>query len=313
MIISASRRTDIPAFYSKWFMNRLSDGYVLVNNPMNRKQISKIPLNPASTECIVFWTKNPLPLLPELKKIDQLGYKYYFQFTLTSYNKTIESSVPKKTILIDTFKRLADQIGNEKVIWRYDPILTTDVFHHDYHLEWFHYLAERLSGYTEKCIISFLDIYKKCERNMKGIQLSTMSQNERVSLAGKLSSISKKYNIVMESCAEDMDMSSIGISHGKCIDDSLISRINKSTIALDKDKNQRDACGCVKSVDIGSYNCCKHNCVYCYANYSKKSVEKNTISHDPKSPLIYGQLQGDEKITTKKITTSKKIQLSLFE
>ena len=312
MIISASRRTDIPAFYSKWFMNRLKEKFVLVRNPVNRKQISKIPLSPEFVECIVFWTKNPLPLLPELETIDQLGYKYYFQFTLTSYNKTIEPNVPKKTILIDSFKKLSYKIGKEKVIWRYDPILISDVFHYNYHLEWFHYMAEQLSGYTDKCIISFLDVYKKCERNMKEIALAKVSQKDRTSLAGELASISKSFGIVMASCAEDIDLSSIGISHGKCIDDSLISKINHRTIEIEKDKNQRDACGCVKSIDIGAYNCCKHNCVYCYANYSRNAVESNTVLHDPSSPLIYGCLQGDESISTKKIESFTQSQLPLF-
>ncbi len=312
MIISASRRTDIPAFYSTWFINRLREKYVLVRNPMNRKQVSKIPLLPELTDCIVFWTKNPLPLLEKLREIDDLGYTYYFQFTLTSYSSSIECNVPQKSLLIDIFRRLAERIGREKVIWRYDPILISDKISFDYHLKWFEYIAGRLEGYTDKCKISFLDLYKKCERNMKDIVLPAFDTSEKLSIAEKLFLIARAYNITVESCAEDRDLARGGVLPGKCIDETLISQLTGKRLIGNKDKGQRQDCGCVESIDIGSYNCCNHNCLYCYANENRGLVEKNVRLHDPAAPLIYGKLLGDENITRKNSRSLSDPQLDLF-
>jgi len=312
MIISASRRTDIPAFYSKWFMNRIKDKYVYVKNPFNTKQISKIPLLPESTDCIVFWTKNAQNLMPFLDEIESMGYNYYFQFTLTSYDSSIERGVPKKAYIIDTFKKLSDTIGKKKVVWRYDPVFLTDQFNVSYHIKWYEYLANQLGDYTEKCIFSFIDMYKKCENNLKNIQLDTLSEQIKDNLVRNFSEIANAHSLKLESCAQEESFEKYGVYHGKCIDDELISRIIKRPLIIGKDKNQREQCGCVTSVDIGTYNTCKNFCRYCYANYSEKNVIKNTESHDEHSPLITGFPTGEEKITERKIAKSKNIQLSLF-
>ena len=167
MILSASRRTDIPAFYADWFLNRLREGYVLVRNPMNYHQVSKVRLAPENVDCIVFWTKNPSHFIEKLPEIDNLGYRYYFQFTLNPYDRSIEENLPDKNVLVETFLRLSDQCGPEKVIWRYDPIFVGDDYPVDYHAEQFARLANRLEGYTEKCIFSFLDPYAKIQKTIK--------------------------------------------------------------------------------------------------------------------------------------------------
>jgi len=294
MIISASRRTDTPAFYSEWFLNRIREGYLMVRNPMNIHQVSKISLSPENVDCIVFWTKNPKPMLDKLSELN--NYKYYFQFTLTSYDKSIEPNVPEKKYLINTFRELSNLIGKEKVIWRYDPILTTDKFNVDYHIKWFEVLAKKLSGYTQRCVISFIDLYKKTERNLKGINLVPISIETMHEIACNFSLIASRYNISIETCSEDIDFSKYNIKHGKCIDDELISRITGKRLISRKDPNQRSACGCIKAIDIGAYDTCKHNCIYCYANINRDVVMKNTQLHNVKSPLLYGQLNEKDKI-----------------
>ena len=182
MILSVSRRSDIPAFYSKWFMNRLREGFVYTVNPMNRKQVSNIKLTPHDIECIVFWTKNPANLIPHLGEIDDLGYHYYFQFTLTSYDKNVECNVPKKEHIINTFQKLSKLIGSEKIIWRYDPIFFSDKYTFEYHAKWFRYITQQLEGFTQKCTISFFDMYKKCERNMKHLKPKNISTGIEIDL-----------------------------------------------------------------------------------------------------------------------------------
>ena len=312
MIISASRRTDIPAFYSEWFLKRLKEGFLYVKNPFNANQISKIDLSPNIVECIVFWSKNPESIIRHLQEINELGYKYYFQFTVTSYDKSIELYVPKKEKVISTFKKLADNIGPDKVIWRYDPILLTDKFNYDYHVKWFEYLAKKLSQHTKKCVISFIDMYKKCERNLSDVHLNNIDISLKNSLANSLSEIAKSYNLLIQSCAEEDDFSEFNIPHGKCIDDDLISKIIGAKIDVNKDKTQRKECCCVTSIDIGAYNTCKHGCKYCYANYSQKTVNKNCHSHDVNSPLLAGVLTGNEKITTRKMVSFLNKQKTLF-
>jgi hypothetical protein len=299
MIISASRRTDIPAFYPEWFVNRIHEGYVLVQNPMNPKQISRISLAPEVVDAIVFWTKNPQNIIKYLRELDD--YNYYFLFTITCFDQSIESGVPDKNIVIDTFKKLSDLIGPEKVIWRYDPIFFTDNFDYKYHLEFFENTARTLRGKTHKCIISFLDLYKKCENNMRGINFRQLTTDEIHKFSAEIARIAHTNNIIIETCAEKYDLQKFGISPAKCIDDELISRIAGKRLQVKKDKNQRSLCNCVKSIDIGAYNTCIHNCLYCYANLNKQLAARNFEQHNPNSPQLCGQVSPDTVITERKV------------
>jgi hypothetical protein len=301
MIISASRRTDIPAFYSEWFYNRIKEGFVYVKNPMNPKQISKVLLTPDVVDCIVFWTKNPKPMIPKMEIIDNLGIPYYFQFTLNSYSQEIETNVPLKKGIIDTFINLSERIGKNRVIWRYDPILLTERFTINYHIKYFEYLASKLHKHTNKCIISFIDFYKKCQKNLKSVKPIEFNDNIKRQLAVAIKSIANKYDLTIETCAEDIELSSIGITHGKCIDDKLVEELCRGNIKIEKDKNQREACGCVASIDIGAYNTCSHGCLYCYANYNKDIVLKNIEKHNPSSPLLFGEVGPQDKISERKV------------
>lgn len=310
MILSVSRRTDIPAFYSEWFFNRVKEGFALVRNPFNRKQISRINLSPKVIDCIVFWTKNPRKMIKRLDRIKE--YNYYFQFTLNSYDRTLEKNLPKKKYLINTFIELSQKIGKDKVIWRYDPIILTDKFTKEYHYKWFEYLAKTLNPYTNKCIISFLDLYKKTEHNLKKINVLPLNKDDMIDLADKFSKIASKYNLIIETCSEEIELFKVNINHGKCIDDTLISHIIGEKLYIDKDPNQRKICGCVKSIDIGAYNTCNHDCLYCYANFNREMVEKNMLNHSQKSPLLFGDLYGDEQIIDREMKSYRVGQISFL-
>ncbi|MDY2729523.1 MAG: DUF1848 domain-containing protein [Clostridium sp.] len=305
MILSVSRRTDIPAFYSKWFINRINEGFLYVINPFNRKQVSKIELNQDTIDLFVFWTKDPEPMISSLDILDNKGFKYYFQFTLNSYAKDIEKGIRPKREIVNTFIKLSKKIGKEKVIWRYDPILLNKKYTKEYHYKWFEEICKKLHGYTDKCVISFIDLYEKTKRNTKELELQQITKEDMYEIGRRLSSIAKKYSIVIETCSEDIDLLNCGIMKGKCIDDKLISKIMDCSIDIKKDDTQREECGCVKSIDIGSYNTCRHYCAYCYANFNYDIVKRNCENYNEFSPTLVDSLVGDEKITIRKMPSIK--------
>ena len=307
MIISASRRTDIPSYYSDWFFNRIKEKYVYARNPINIRQVSKINLSAEFVDCIVFWSKNPEPMIDKLGLLK--NYKYYFQFTLTSYGNDIEKNIPsKREKIFDTFKKLSDKIGSKKVIWRYDPIIITDKYTLDYHKKYFEKIAKTLRGYTEKCIISFMDIYSKVKRNMKEIKFYDINKDNEsiIELSKHLSEVGKTYNIKIETCAEEIELKDFGIGHAKCIDDKLISEIIGYDINAKKDKNQRLPCGCIESFDIGVYNTCLSKCLYCYANYSDSKIKETIKNYDKNSPILCDSILNSDKIIEKKTYILKK-------
>lgn len=312
MILSVSRRTDIPNYYVDWFFNRIKEGYVYVKNPMNAHQISKIDISPDVVDCIVFWTKNPKDMIDRLDELDE--YKYYFQFTLTGYGKDIESNIPdKKESIIPTFIKLSEKIGKNKVIWRYDPIIINQKYTIDYHVRAFEEIARSLEGYTDKVIISFVDLYDKTKRNMSELNISELSGDDMRIIAKKLAAIAQKYNLEIESCAEQIELQNIGIKHGHCIDQNLIEDILGCKLKVGKDKNQREECGCIESVDIGTYNTCFNGCRYCYANFNDASVKNNSEKYNINSPLLCGNIGENDKVTERKVKSQKDTQLSFFD
>lgn len=312
MIISASRRTDIPAFYAEWLFNRIKEEYVLVRNPMNIHQIGKISLSPDIVDGIVFWTKNPLPMMEHLRKLEK--FTYYFQFTLTAYDRDVEPNIPpKNSAIIPAFQNLSKLIGREKVIWRYDPIFFNERYTMDYHKKYFRVLASKLGDYTEKCTISFLDMYKSAERNMKPLNIQSDTIEMQMEIMQCLSEIAKEYGFYIDTCAERIDATGIGISHACCIDKQRIERLGKCKLKLGKDSNQRAECGCVASIDIGTYNTCKHGCLYCYANYNHGVVKKNAIKHNPNSPLLFGEIDSNDVIKERNVQSCKVNQMTFFD
>ncbi|MBS6510241.1 MAG: DUF1848 domain-containing protein [Clostridiales bacterium] len=285
MIISASRRTDLPAFYADWLVKRFQEGYALVRNPMNYHQVSKILLTPEKVDGIVFWTKNPMPLLPHLHAFD--AYPFYFQYTLTSYGKEMEPGIPEKGRRgIAAFRQLSERVGKERVIWRYDPILLSQRYSPEYHIRYFEQIARRLEGYTEKCIFSFLDLYPSIQKRMDESGVLPMEQEQMQKLAGRMAEIASAYHLKLETCAEPVQLSEFGIGQGSCIDAALLSRIAGKPIRAKKDKNQRAECGCAASVDIGAYGACYGGCQYCYARRDGRAKQ-----HRADSPFLLGVLE----------------------
>ncbi len=290
MIISASRRTDIPAYYSEWLMNRIRERYCEVRNPFNPKQISKIDLSPQSVDAIVFWTRNPRPLLKYLDELDSRGYKYYFQYTLNNYPRLYEPHRPTFDSAVETFRQLSERIGKGKVIWRYDPILFTNELTLDFHIANFSQIAESLKGFTERVMISILDDYKKTVRRLTKLNVGYLPYEDNSPkielLLKRIVEISNKFGIEVKTCAESKDYKHLGISHGKCIDDELIRRELGVNVQYKKDKGQRKDCLCTVSKDIGAVNTCLMGCEYCYATQSQKAALINWKRHNLHSPLM---------------------------
>lgn len=312
MIISASRRTDIPAFYSEWLFNRIKEEYVLVRNPMNVHQIGKISLSPDVVDGIVFWTKNPIPMMAHLSELEK--YTYYFQFTLTSYDRDVEPNIPSKNkSIIPAFQNLAKAIGRDRVIWRYDPIFFNDRYTMEYHCKYFRVLASKLADYTEKCTISFLDLYKNTERNVRPLNIGKETFEMQYELLQRFSEIAKEYGFYIDTCAEKIEWGNLNIPHACCIDKERFEHIGKCRLSLGKDQNQRAKCGCIASMDIGAYNTCKHGCLYCYANYSQNTVKRNSMTHNPNSPLLFGEVGEGDVIKERVVKSCKENQLTLFD
>lgn len=311
MIISASRRTDIPSFYSDWFFNRIKEEFVLVRNPMNVHQISRIRLTPDVVDGIVFWTKNPLPMIARLGELKD--YMYYFQLTITPYGKDVEPNVPTKPEeILTAFKRLSDTIGADRVVWRYDPIMISERYPLDYHIRAFAKIAEVLHDYTRKVTISFIDEdYRGVKSNIKELALLDFPEAKQIQLSSSLAEIAHSYGLKIDTCSEKIDLLQFGIEHARCIDDRLLSQLLDCNLNVDKDKTQRLECGCVASIDIGMYNTCRNGCRYCYANYSMNTVAGNFSKHNPLSPLISGEVGSNDRVNDREVKSCKDIQLLL--
>lgn len=301
MIISASRRTDIPACYSEWFLKRVQEGFLFVRNPMFRHSVSKISLSPSVVDCIVFWTKNPLPMLKMLPAFRD--YMFYFQFTVTGYGKDIEAHIPnKKGVILPAFMELSKQLGKERVVWRYDPIFFNDRYTPEYHVHAFGKIAETLEGYTDTCVISFIDMYKELRRSMLDIRPEEKNSDFLVDFSDKLARKAKEHGITVATCAEKIDLSSVGIRHNACIDKERIERLLGATLfPLGKDGAQRPECLCAASIDIGTYNTCRNGCRYCYANLKGKTmVDIISARYDVNSPILCDRIQEEDEIVENK-------------
>lgn len=314
MILSVSRRTDIPAFYTPWFMNRLREGFVLVRNPMNYHQVSRVSLSPSVIDCIVFWTKNGAPLLPYLESISA-SYPFYFQYTLNAYHSEIEPGLKTLDSRISAFQSISKQIGANRIIWRYDPILFSDKYPLEWHIDRFSYILEKLCGFTRECVFSFIDLYEKVKTNIKGLNIRECSPEEIDQISSSFSTIANKRGLRLRTCAEAVDLEKYGIAHGCCVDGKLISELTGWNMSAKKDPNQRQECGCLESIDIGQYNTCRHGCKYCYANFNQQSVITFSKKHDPHSPFLIGNIEPDDKVTERKMKSLKKEpsgQISMF-
>lgn len=310
MIISASRRTDIPAFFSEWFFNRIKEGYLLMPNPFNPKTVSRISLHPDLIDCIVFWTKNPAPMLGRLDELRL--YKYYFQYTLNPYGQDIENNLPPLEQRIETFKQLSEKIGKEKVIWRYDPILTNEKYDTAFHKKAFAEIAARLDGHTETCMLGFIDHYPHIRTATRQLRIDPLTREEITGMAASFLETTTGTSIRLDTCTVKIDLSGLGIPSGMCIDPKLVERLTGYPISARKDKNQRDVCRCIESIDIGTYDTCLNGCIYCYAIKTKNNLRLNLRAHDKNSPKLIGHITPDDIIKDRPMHSLRTDQLSLF-
>lgn len=305
MIINTGQRTDIPAFYSDWFYNRIHEGYVYVRNPYFPKRVNKFILNPQIVDCLCFCTKNPAPMLKRLDEIKQ--YRQFWFVTITPYDPDVERHVPLVKDVIKSFQQLSLKVGQSCVGWRYDPVFINDKYTVEYHIKAFHYIAKHLSKYTSRCVISFIDLYEKTKRNFPYCQEVPLSIQHQLMKA--FSTIAKQYDIQLYACAESKEFEKYGVNCQGCMSQNVIEKALNIDLTLKK-TNIRNECQCLLGNDIGTYNTCLHGCLYCYANVDYKKVLDLYQKHDPHSPLLIGYLQEDDELIQTHQFSSLNRQLS---
>ncbi len=293
MILNTGCRTDIPAYYSEWFYNRIKEGCVLARNPYYPNQVMKYSLDSRVVDCLCFCTKNPEPMLSRMEEIKQ--FKQFWHVTITPYGKEVEPYVPDKERVMEAFKRLAAIVGVNAVGWRYDPIFITDKYSLDFHVDAFRKMAENLAGYTQTCVISFIDLYAKTRRNFSGIR--EVPRADQITIAREFVEIGRKHGITIRSCCEGAFLEEYGVDVSGCMTKQVLEKATGASLDLTKIKKPaREECNCLLGNDIGMYNTCGHGCLYCYANYDRKTVEQNMRLHNPQSPLLVGELLEEDVI-----------------
>ncbi|MBR2570626.1 MAG: DUF1848 domain-containing protein [Clostridia bacterium] len=308
MIINTGQRTDIPAFYSKWFVNRLKAGYVLVRNPYNPGSVIRYRLSPDTVDGIGFCTKNPAPMLPHMDLLKPYGQFWYV--TITPYGREIEPRVPRKTEVLDSFRRLSDIAGIDSVGWRYDPIFVSDAYPVERHLKAFEYMANALSGYTRIAVISFIDLYRKTRRNFPEVR--AVSAADRLTLGKAFIEIGRRYGMTIRPCAEGDELAPFGADTSGCMTAGIYEQAFRTSLKIPARSRARKECVCYLGADIGAYNSCGHLCRYCYANYDAEAVRRNMEAHDPGSPLLIGHLLPGDQVRDAVQTSWKNPQLSML-
>ena len=292
MILNTGLRTDIPAFFSEWFYKRIEEGFVYVRSPYAKDLVYSYKLSPELIDCIIFCTKNPRPMFKNLDKISQ--FNQYWHITITPYEKEIEPNVPSIDKTIDNFKYLSNELGKDNVSLRYDPIFINEKYTLKRHIESFEYMVSSLSDYTNEVIISFIDLYEKTKRNFPNA--NEVKENERLSIGKEFAKIGKKYNITIKTCAEGNELNKFGIDSSGCMTKEVIERAISKSLNIPKQKARNGECDCLLNNDIGAYNTCNHGCIYCYANSNKELVQRNLKLHNPKSPLLIGEMKETDNI-----------------
>lgn len=291
MILNVSGRTDIVAFYTDWFMNRYKEGYVDVRNPFNPKLVSRIYFK--DVDAIMFCTKNPIPILDRIEEIDK---PILFHITLTPYKKDIEPNVISKDKIIEAIKKLSGIIGKDNIVIRYDPVFISDKYNLEYHVRAFDRVCSLLEGYVGKILISFIDNYKNVRKNNKVINYREFTENDYMVIGSEFSKSAHKYNMILHTCFEDRNLVEYGFDKGECLSHELAYKLTGKIYKEEWSARKERKCHCVKMVDIGVYNSCKHFCKYCYANYDEELVNRNYMVHDPNSSLLIGNLEKDDII-----------------
>ncbi len=293
MIINTGGRTDTVQYYTPWLLGRFEAGYVLSRNPMFQNKVTRYELTPNKVDCVVFCSKNYTPILPHISKITG-RFHTYFHYTITAYGKDIEPGVPGIDESISTLINLSEIIGAGRIAWRYDPVLLTNKHTVRRHLETFEHMASRLCGHIDRCIFSFVEMYKKLQTNMP--DLIPLTEKEKDELAAGLGAIAAKYNIPIQACGTNGDYTRYGISPSGCITLNMIERANGTQFRNLKHKGLRRGCHCIESRDIGAYDTCLNGCKYCYANTNPHKARENYTLHVPESPLLLGRLNTTDTV-----------------
>lgn len=283
MIINSGTRTDIPAFFHKWFLNRIKEGFVISKNPYNN-QLYKYSFNPKTVDVLCFCSKNPKPLVNHLDELSD--YKQFWFVTINPYGNDIEVNVPSYKRVIKTFRQLSDNLGVNSVSWRYDPILINEKYSLDYHIDKFEEMASELHEYTSDCTISFIDLYQKVLRNFPEVR--EVTTEERLVIGENFSRIAGQYDISMKTCVEGTLLDQFGFDSTGCMTQQVLEKAIGNNLKVPKGKYHNRECNCLIGRDIGLYNTCLHGCKYCYANSNMNLVRKNQKLHNPNSPLMIG-------------------------
>ncbi len=292
-LISLSRRTDLPAFYGQWVINRLKSGFCLVHQPFRADVIKRVDLRSEAVDGLVFWTRHPPPFVGHLDHIERLGYAYYFQVTLTGMPRLLEPRRPSVEDCLTSFEALAGRIGPPRLMWRFDPILITNLTPPQEVAARFERLCDRLAPKSRRVVVSLAQLYAKTKRRLgkvRGLTVIDLHQEENLAedLLGRLAQTAQEHDLEMRLCAAERDYSHLGINPGKCIDEGLFNEYYGLKLTFEKDRGQRPACGCARSIDIGAYNTCLNGCRYCYATASHLAAMKNFQRHDPEGEELIG-------------------------
>ena len=281
----------------------------MVRNPYYPTQITKYLLNPEVIDIIVFCTKNPLPMIDRLSLL--ADFDTFWFVTITAYGQDIEPYVPPKEQVINSFCRLSSLVGSKRMSWRYDPVFITDQYSIEYHIEQFGRMAEALSGYTDQCVVSFIDLYEKTKRNFRGIRSVTAGEQERL-IAG-FSQIAKANGMQIHLCCENAGLVRENVDADGCMSKAVLEKALGCRLNVPKKRLARSECSCLLGADIGAYNTCGHGCLYCYANYDRETVMKNRKLHNATSPLLVGTVTENDVIKTAEQKSWKNGQINIFD
>ncbi len=293
MIVNTGGRTDTVQYYTDWLLRRFAEGYVMVRNPLFPDKVSRYELTPDVVDCVVFCSKNYQPILPRLHEITD-KFNTYFHYTITAYGRDIEPGVPPIDESIETLLRLSGQVGRRRVSWRYDPVLLTGDYTIERHIQTFKRMAKKLAPYIDRCIISFVEMYKKLEVNMP--ELIPLTGQETETLAQELGRIAEKYGIYIQTCGTNSNFARYGIHSSGCATLDILGGANGIVFKSLKHRGMRQGCHCMESRDIGAYDTCMNGCKYCYANKTPRRAFENYRLHNPKSPLLLGDLRPDDTV-----------------
>ncbi len=309
MIINTGARTDTAQYYTAWLLNRFAEGFVYVRNPLFPHKVTRYELDPSVVDCVVFCSKNYAPLLPRLHEITE-RFNTYFHYTITAYGRDIEPGVPSIERSIETLLELERQVGAQRIAWRYDPVLLTHDYTVERHLDTFSWMTERLAGHVDRCIFSFVEMYKKLERNMP--ELIALTPEDKDVLARHFGRVAAEHGMTIQTCGNNGSWAQYGIAASGCTTLAILGAANGVRFRTLKHKGIRTGCGCFESRDVGAYDSCPNGCRYCYANQNAAKAVENWRTHDPASPILLGAIGEDDEVTQSPQRSLLEAQQTLF-